>query len=72
MIDRPTYLAELVHQPASDLGYINVLSLGAGGVWIDPNEDGKNYTWSVKWPSNITQELVSFTNPEGAITNLDL
>ena len=48
MTYRPTYLAELVHRPASDLGYTGALVQGAGGVWKDPNEDGKNYTWRVK------------------------
>ena len=40
-----------------------------GGVWIDQNKDVKNYIWCFKWPADITQELVRFTNPEGAITN---
>ena len=60
----------LPHWPASDLGYTNASVLGAGGgVWIYPNEGGKNYTWRIKWPANITQELVSFANTEGSITN---
>ena len=31
MTYRPTYFAELVHWPASDLGYTNTSGLGAGG-----------------------------------------
>ena len=72
MTDHPDYLAELVHWPESDFRYTNALSLGAGGVWIDPNEDAKDYTWIVKLPADITQELVRFTNPEVTNTNFDL
>ena len=72
MTDHPTYLAKLVHRLASDLGYTNASGLSAVGVWIDANEDGKNYTWRVKWPADIIQELVSFTNPKGNTTNSDL
>ena len=71
MTDHPTYLAELVRRPASDLGYTDTLGLGAGGVWIDPSKYGKNYTWHVKCPADITQEMFSFTNTEGTITNSD-
>ena len=69
MTYRSTYLADLLHRPASDHGYTDTFGLGARGVWIDPNENSNNYTYRVKWPANITQELVSFTNPEGTITN---
>ena len=72
MSDHPTYLAELVNPPTSDLGYTDASGLGSGRVWIDPNKDSKNYTWRVQWPSDITQDLVRFTNPEDTITNLDL
>ena len=72
MAYRPIYLVELVYPPTSDLGYTDASGLGSGGVWIDPNKDSKNYTWRVQWPSDITQDLVRFTNPEDTITNLDL
>ena len=32
MIDRPTYLAEMLNRPASDLGYTYDPDLGVGGV----------------------------------------
>ena len=72
MADRPTYLVELVYPPTSDLGYTDASGLGSGGVWIDPNKDSKNYTWQVKWTADIIQEMVSCTNTEVTITNLDL
>ena len=42
------------------------------GVLINPNEHGINFAWRVKWPADIVQKLVSFTNTEGTITNSDL
>ena len=54
MIDRPTYLEELVHQTTFDLGYTYTLGLGVRGVWIDPHEDGNKYTWRVQYPAGIT------------------
>ena len=46
--------------------------MGAGGVWIDPNEDGLNYVCRLPWPEDIRTDLVSFDNPQGRITNSDL
>ena len=43
-----------------------------GGVWIDPNEDRINFFWNVKWPVDISWQLVSFANPVVTITDSDL
>ena len=43
MPTRPTYLAEIVQRLPTDIRFADALGLGAGGVWIDPNEDGLNY-----------------------------
>ena len=37
----------------SDIGYTDASGKGAGGVWIEPNKDGTNFVWRVKWSSNI-------------------
>ena len=50
---RPTYLAEIVQRLPTDIGFTDASGLGAGGVWIDPNEDGRNYVWSLPWPEDI-------------------
>ena len=34
----PTYLVEIIHRDASDLGYCDASDVGAVGVWIEPNE----------------------------------
>ena len=68
----PNYLAEIVQHLPIDIGFTGSSALGAGGVWIDPNEDGRNYVWRLPWPEDIRTDLVSFNNPLGRITNSDL
>ena len=69
---RPTYLAAIVQRLPTDIGFTDASGLGAGGVWIDPNKDGRNYVWRLPWPEDIRTDLVSFDNPQGRITNSDL
>ena len=69
---RPTYLAEIVQRLPTDIGFADASGLGAGRVWIDPNEGGLNYVWRLPWPEDIRVDLVSFENPQGRITNSDL
>ena len=71
MHTRPTYLAEIVQRLPTDIGFTDSSGLGAGGVWIDPNKDGRNYVWRLPWPEDIT-DLLSFDNLQGRITNPDL
>ena len=59
----PTYLAEIVQRLPRDIGFSDASGLGVGGVWIDPNEDGRNYVWRLPWPEDIRIDLVSFDNP---------
>ena len=42
---RPTYLAEIVQRLASALGFTDASGLGAGGVWINPNNNDHNFVW---------------------------
>ena len=72
MTTRPICLAKLVHRSTSGMGYTDASEQGAGGVWIDANEDSTNFVWRANWPSDIVQQLVRFTNPGGIITNSDL
>ena len=69
---RPTYLAEIVQRLPTDIGFADASGLGAGGVWIDPNEDGLNYVWRLPCSEDIRADLVSFNNPQGRITNANL
>ena len=56
----------------TDISFTDASGLGAGGVWIDPSKDGRNYVWRLPWPDDIQTDLVSFDNLQGRITNSDL
>ena len=47
MSSRPIYLAEIVQREPTDLGFIDASDMGAGGVLIDPNQDGNDFVWRV-------------------------
>ena len=53
MPTRPTYLVEIVQRLPTNIGFTDASGLGAGGVWIDPNKDGRNYAWHLPWPEDI-------------------
>ena len=72
MATRLTYLANIFHQAASGIGYIYVSGQGTGGIWINPNKYGIQFSWRVKWPADIVRQLVRFNNLGGTITNSDL
>ena len=72
MITRPTCIAELVRQAASNIGYIDASGQDDRGVCINTNKDGTNFAWQVKWSANIVRQLVNFTNTVSTITNSDL
>ena len=40
---RPRFLAEVVCRLLTELGFCDASSVGAGGVWIDPDGSGKNF-----------------------------
>ena len=69
---RPTHLAEIIRREPTHLGFCDASGLGARGVWLDPAGTGHNLVWRHPWPSDVTAELVSSTNPNGTITNSDL
>ena len=68
----PTYMAEIVHRVPSNLRYCDASGVRAGGLWVEPNEDGFNRVWRIQWPEDVTDDLVNFDNPKRAITNSDL
>ena len=40
--DRPTQLTEILRRKPTHLGFCNTSGLGAGGVWLDPSNSGKD------------------------------
>lgn len=75
ILRRPTRIAELVpdHCPAT-LGACDAAGTGMGGVHFVPDEQGvmQPLMWRQPFPQWVQNRLVSFTNPEGDITNSDL
>ena len=65
----PTYLAEIIHRDAYDLGYCDASGVRAVGVWIDTNEDGINRVCQVQCNADTVVELFSLNNSKRAITN---
>jgi hypothetical protein len=67
---RPTHLAEIVPQEPSFLGTTDATKAGMGGVYYD--HTGTPHVWRQLFPEDIQQNLVSYENPKGTITNSDL
>jgi hypothetical protein len=69
---RPTHVHELVVRPPGYLGYCDASAFGAGGVWFSGTASLRPQVWRLEWPADITNEVVSSTNPGGRLTNSDL
>ena len=69
---RPIYLVKIVHRDSYNLWYCDASGVGAGGVWVYPNEDRVNRIWQVQWPEYTKAELTSFKNIKRETTNSDL
>ena len=69
---RPTHCSELVVHDPGYIGYCDASKLGAGGVWLAGIRALSPVVWRVEWPPDIQQNVVSFDNPNGTITNSDL
>ena len=71
---RPTHLKQLVADEPGYIGYCDASKRGAGGVWFcgTDRNDLEPVVWRVPWPQDIKDQVVSFDNPTGTITNSDL
>jgi hypothetical protein len=75
VMQRPTRIAELVPDVfPSTLGACDAAGSGMGGVHFIPSEDKKiiPILWRQRFPTWITNRLVSFANPKGDINNSEL
>jgi hypothetical protein len=72
---RPTRIAELIpaRHPAT-LGAQNASGLGMGGVHFVtlPNGDVQPLLWRSNFDDRVQNQLVTFANPTGTVTNSDL
>ena len=69
---RPTHCRELIVEQLGYMGYCDASMLGAGGVWLSGTLQVAPVVWRLEWPEDIHQNMVSFMNPGGTITNSDL
>jgi hypothetical protein len=74
----PTRIAELIPLLPSAIGYHDASGAGAGGVWYPTPDLAARFhprrplVWRLQWPQDITNNLVSTSNPTGTVTNSDL
>jgi hypothetical protein len=69
---RPSHCRELVVDDPGYIGYCDASKLGAGGVWLSGTRHLSPVVWRVEWPADIRQNVISFDNPSGTLTNSDL
>ena len=76
---RPTRIYEVIPSNPRVVGATDASGLGMGGVFFVPLEEGtsaeplyESYLWRYQYADDIRTHLVSFTNPDGSITNSDL
>jgi hypothetical protein len=54
------------------VGFYNVSAFGGSGVWFSGSKSLPPSVWQVKFPANITSQVVSEKYPDGQLTNSDL
>jgi hypothetical protein len=69
---RPTNVLELIPQTPDYISYVDASGFGVGGVWLHGTTAIPHTVWRRQWPADITNRLVSTSNPTGDITNSDL
>jgi hypothetical protein len=72
LASRPTHVNELVQTPLDYTGYCDASAFGAGGVWFGAAQRLNPIVWRVQWPKDVTNAVISTTNPTGTLTNSDL
>jgi len=70
--NRPTKCAQLIPGWPHFVGYCDACKWGAGGVWLSGKDNLHPVLWRVKWPPDITAQLISPNNPNGNLTINDL
>jgi hypothetical protein len=68
----PTNCKELVPGDPGFIGYCDAAKRGMGGVWLSGTIEIEPFVWEVPFPKEIQDRLVSWSNPNGDITNSDL
>jgi hypothetical protein len=69
---RPTHVCELVVDMPRYAGYHDAAAEGSGGVWFSLAHEMPPLVWRLPFPHDVSDDVVSFDNPGGRLTNLDL
>jgi len=69
---RPTRLPELVPTSPSHIGASDACQLGMGGVWFSTDTSEAPLVWRSKFPSRVSDALITADNPHGSISISDL
>ena len=72
VLNRPTFLTEVVQCLPTELGFCDESGLVTGGVWMDHNGYSSRFLWQLACPKEIVEDLVSWSNPLRGITNPDI
>jgi hypothetical protein len=69
---RPTHVSEVVRCEPEVVQFVDAAKRGAGGVIFGQTRPLPPTVWSVQFPLDIQQRIVSQSNPKGDLTNSDL
>jgi hypothetical protein len=72
LASRLTHVSKLVQGPLGYIEYCDASPFGAGGVWFGGRKQLKPIVWCIQWPRDVTNNVVSDSNPHGTITTSDL
>jgi hypothetical protein len=65
-------VSELVQAPLDYIGYCDASVWEAGGIWFGGQQQLHAVIWRIQWPQDMTNAVISESNPNGMMTNLDL
>jgi hypothetical protein len=68
---RPTHVSEILIDMSRYVGYQDAAAEGVSGVWFPLGHAMPPLVWRLAFPPDIAQDVVSLSNPNGSITNLD-
>ena len=71
VLNRTTFLEEVVQCLPTELGLCYDSGLVAGGVWNDTNRYGSRYLLHLACPKDVVEDLVRWSNPLGGTINPD-
>ena len=68
----PTRCRELVMDHPDFIGVKDASGQGVGGIIVGERKECRPTVFRVRWPADVTRQLISWNNPGGTLTNSDL